>query len=780
MVNWNIILTVIIITIILIILILLTLNYFNKIENFNTVSGRYGFICTYNSNDCTEEDNTLCITEGYSVYFTIYNGEELYPLLVNINGQEQSLLIRKIHKGGKVGTSGYFSTMYLTKDGYLYTSGNNKYGQLGLGDKDNRNELTLINNALNYDNTLSNIKQVVCGGTHSAILTNDGIAYFCGNNGNGQLGTSQFIINAYEQKFIQIIPSDINKIACGYDHSVILMKNGDVYSCGKNTYGELGLGNSIETAYFTKIEYDNLGNDFGDIIDISCGSQFTLFLKNDGNLYSCGHNNYYQLGYSRPNKQDKPKRISTASAVEKIFSGSNCSFYIDNRYDAYGFGYNGSGHLGLGVGVELSTKVLPTKVDLDNVLSISCGLNFNVFLSYRLTRDGEEIKDVFSCGRGGHLGLGDTDYRYSPTRIDIDNVIEISSGNGHTLFLKNDNTVYSYGINTKPSQIDSFTNVKLIASGKYTFNHRIIVKNDDTVYSYGHNTKGQLGLGDQDTRFDYTEVTIFRTIEEFNNIKSVAVGAQESLFVREDGTVYITEDRLPVPMISLRPYNIKDICVALNSDTRSSKFFLTEDGYVYSMGYNNKGQLGRATDATPGDEPALIQYDNLGNDFGNVKKIACSKDTCIFLTNDGKVYVSGNGYIAGFSKNNSTPTPIPFFSYNIKDISISESHTLFLTTDGDVYGCGSNTSGELGFSDETIYTPRKLNLMNIAEISCGNNYSIFLTIHGDVYSCGHNTSRELGLGHNRSIIRTPTLSNKIRDVKKVYASSGITYFFKDE
>lgn len=36
----------------------------------------------------------------------------------------------------------------------------------------------------------------------------------------------------------------VTQIACGVHHSVVLLQNGDVYTFGNNSYGQLGLGDT--------------------------------------------------------------------------------------------------------------------------------------------------------------------------------------------------------------------------------------------------------------------------------------------------------------------------------------------------------------------------------------------------------------------------------------------------------------------------------------------------------------------------------------------------------
>lgn len=60
-------------------------------------------------------------------------------------------------------------------------------GQLGFGVTEDEPFLVPRNVEDNFG-TLSEIKDIVCGWEHTAVLKIDGVVYTCGSNENGQLG----------------------------------------------------------------------------------------------------------------------------------------------------------------------------------------------------------------------------------------------------------------------------------------------------------------------------------------------------------------------------------------------------------------------------------------------------------------------------------------------------------------------------------------------------------------------------------------------------------------
>ena len=75
-----------------------------------------------------------------------------------------------------------------------------------------------------------------------------------------------------------LISLPIRHIACGGDHCVIVSNSGAVYAWGKNNKGQLGLGDTENRVFPTKVR--SLTNQ--KVCYVSCGAEHTVCLTEDG------------------------------------------------------------------------------------------------------------------------------------------------------------------------------------------------------------------------------------------------------------------------------------------------------------------------------------------------------------------------------------------------------------------------------------------------------------------------------------------------------------------
>ena len=136
-----------------------------------------------------------------------------------------------------MGLSGH--SLILKNDGTLWGCGWNSYGQLGLGDTNNRNTFTQI--TTNTDD----IKSVYCGWKHTLILENDGTLWGTGWNEKGQLGLGATTARTTFTQ-VTIHADDIKSFPNQYDIPIIMK----VYDL--NT----GLIETLDTNNFRNIPVD--------------------------------------------------------------------------------------------------------------------------------------------------------------------------------------------------------------------------------------------------------------------------------------------------------------------------------------------------------------------------------------------------------------------------------------------------------------------------------------------------------------------------------------------
>jgi len=132
-----------------------------------------------------------------------------------------------------VSDGGSAHTVFLDKNGNVYSWGSNFYAELGIGNRKNQVSPVSVD-------SLSNIVQISCGLYYTVFLDKNGNVYSCGYNQFGELG-----IGNTEQKESPVSVdslSNIVQIFCGSYHTVFVDKNGNVYSCGFNILGQLGNG----------------------------------------------------------------------------------------------------------------------------------------------------------------------------------------------------------------------------------------------------------------------------------------------------------------------------------------------------------------------------------------------------------------------------------------------------------------------------------------------------------------------------------------------------------
>ncbi|KAG7208478.1 hypothetical protein KM043_014704 [Ampulex compressa] len=169
-------------------------------------------------------------------------------------------------------SAGYYHSAFLTENGLVYVCGESESGKLGIDVNFSTQvapkQVQLPNPAVN----------VVCGGHHTLILTDSGSLYCTGSNASGQLGMGTKVTEVQTPKMLSINElhdEGIAKIACGESHSAILTESGKLFTCGDGRHGKLGLEENENNVHeFTfAIKYQELF-----ITNVACGGCHTILV----------------------------------------------------------------------------------------------------------------------------------------------------------------------------------------------------------------------------------------------------------------------------------------------------------------------------------------------------------------------------------------------------------------------------------------------------------------------------------------------------------------------
>jgi alpha-tubulin suppressor-like RCC1 family protein len=316
---------------------------------------------------------------------------------------------------------------------------------------------------------VDNIKSISCGQNHTILLTKDGFVYSVGYNANGQLGNGSVVSSKNFALCTNIdnIQGTIKAVSCGSLHTMVLTNSGKIYGTGQTDFGQLGIGTNVpnQKNIFTLSSF-NFSEET--VQSISCGSTFTAVLTTSGKLYTTGYNFYGQLGLGNTQNQLSFTLCNSISNVESIHTGQNHIMVLTKDGKIHGCGYNSGGSLGINSSVSSVTTFTLSTFNSDFpqevVSNISCG-GFHTLVS---TNSGK----VYGTGSSAYGQLGSavsTNIKFALCP-DVEN-IQGSIKNVHA---------YIY--------------------------HTLLITNSGKIYMSGYGGNGQLGNGTTQYKYVFTPI----------------------------------------------------------------------------------------------------------------------------------------------------------------------------------------------------------------------------------------------------------------------------------
>jgi alpha-tubulin suppressor-like RCC1 family protein len=161
---------------------------------------------------------------------------------------------------------------------------------------------------------LSNIVAISAGWDHALALRSDHTVWAWGQNGVGEIGDGTTINPTNPVQVASL--SNIVAVSGGDWHSSALAADGTIWKWGRNDVGQLGngaadgAGNYIPHPLPAKIQLDNNGAPFSNIVMVAARDWHNIAMKADGSVWQWGANDQGQCGDNTTVDRWRPVQVS--------------------------------------------------------------------------------------------------------------------------------------------------------------------------------------------------------------------------------------------------------------------------------------------------------------------------------------------------------------------------------------------------------------------------------------------------------------------------------------
>jgi uncharacterized repeat protein (TIGR01451 family) len=266
----------------------------------------------------------------------------------------------------------------------------------------------------------------------------------------------------------------------------------------------------------------------------------------------------------------------------------------------------------------------------------------------------------------GTTGVGDFTTIYPSQQVGFDTdwvdiavgdiAGEFSESSGYSLALKNDGTLWAWGLNSSgqlglgdtnnrnvPTQVGNDTNWQEVTAN---YRSSLALKTDGTIWSWGSNNTATTGLGT--TTGNQTTPA---QIGNDTNWQSISISERHVLAIKTDGTLWVWGEDSNWGSLGLGSTTLADVPTQIVGDTnwsfaftgRNSSFAIKTDGTLWAWGLNDQGQLGLG-DTNNRNVPTQVGSDT------DWTRVLFGGSTSLFEKADGTIWG------AGASVSSNTPT----------------------------------------------------------------------------------------------------------------------------
>jgi len=312
---------------------------------------------------------------------------------------------------------GLLHSVGISEEGKILTWGCNEFGQLGSYTPWLKS--IIFNSPKHYSlNFKAKVKSVSAGSWHTGALTEQGDLFTWGRGSEGQLG---YFTSKKANYIPTLVMRLVSEVSCGSDFTFVVLQDSRVAGFGNGK--KCVLGRALQSYCCTPCfadEFQNLG-----ISTIECGWSHCLAIDNKGQVYMWG-DPYSEVSSFEPLFEP----VLVFQGAKKVSCGDYHSALVTKQGTLFTWGGNGYSQLGYQTEDFLSPE--PSQVNLgESIVDVKCGGIYTVCLSSE--------GNVFGWGsnRYSQLGKGQLEYQRVVEVEDSCNnkITSIESGHSHTILL---------------------------------------------------------------------------------------------------------------------------------------------------------------------------------------------------------------------------------------------------------------------------------------------------------------------------------------------------------
>lgn len=264
----------------------------------------------------------------------------------------------------------------VTDTGILMTFGNGVHGCLGHGHLLDVKQPKIVEYLIGKQ-----IVKISCGAMHVMAVTADHSVFSWGKGDTGRLGHSYNKLCHKPKHVLLPEGSIALSCFCGTDCSAIITDENKVLVCGGNRFNKLALNphggkdknepTIDEADHFVPITIKPLADLC--IKHVALGISHSAFVSENGKCYTCGSNSFGQLGFTRTGPETHPQVVKSLEEknIDNVTCGDTYTVAVTSDGEIYAWGKAARGRLGTGNEDDSTAPKLVNFQEKLSVVSIS-------------------------------------------------------------------------------------------------------------------------------------------------------------------------------------------------------------------------------------------------------------------------------------------------------------------------------------------------------------------------------------------------------------------------